>query len=29
MEKVLLQVAPKSLFKGHCSEGSVMRMEAA
>lgn len=29
MEKVLLRVASRSLFKGHCFEGSVVRMEAA
>lgn len=29
MEKVLLKVASRSLFKGHCFEGSVMRMEPA
>lgn len=29
MEKVLLKVASRFLLKGHCFEGSVMRMEAA
>lgn len=27
--KVLLKVALRSVFKGHCFEGSIMRMEAA